>query len=78
MKFKLEASDNLSKARAGELTTDHGTIQTPVFMPVGTAGSVKAVHQRELKEDINAECIIDCALLAAMKMIPIPAILFPL
>jgi len=58
MKFKLEASDNLSKARAGELFTEHGIIQTPVFMPVGTAGSVKAVHQRELKEDINAQIIL--------------------
>jgi len=58
MKFKLEASDNLSKARAGEIFTEHGIIQTPVFMPVGTAGSVKAVHQRELKEDINAQIIL--------------------
>jgi len=58
MKFKLEASDNLSKARAGEFFTDHGNIQTPVFMPVGTAGSVKAVHQRELKEDIKAQIIL--------------------
>ncbi|UYZ57509.1 tRNA guanosine(34) transglycosylase Tgt [Hymenobacter latericus] len=58
MTFDLVAHDPQSKARAGVLTTDHGTIQTPIFMPVGTAGSVKAVHQREIKEDINAEIIL--------------------
>lgn len=58
MKFKLEVSDKLSKARAGEITTDHGVIKTPIFMPVGTAGSVKAIHQRELKEDIKAQIIL--------------------
>ncbi|MEJ7779162.1 MAG: tRNA guanosine(34) transglycosylase Tgt [Daejeonella sp.] len=58
MKFKLEATDTHTKARAGVITTDHGTIQTPIFMPVGTAGSVKAVHQRELAEDIKAQIII--------------------
>ena len=58
MKFKLEATDSLSKARAGEVTTDHGTIQTPIFMPVGTAGSVKAVHQRELDNDVKAQIIL--------------------
>ncbi|HYK76122.1 MAG TPA: tRNA guanosine(34) transglycosylase Tgt [Daejeonella sp.] len=58
MKFKLEATDPFSKARAGEVTTDHGTIKTPIFMPVGTAGSVKAVHQRELKNDIQAQIIL--------------------
>jgi queuine tRNA-ribosyltransferase len=58
MKFKLEALDPLSKARAGEITTAHGLIQTPIFMPVGTAGSVKAVHQRELKDDIQAQIIL--------------------
>jgi queuine tRNA-ribosyltransferase len=58
MKFSLKASDPSSKARAGELITDHGTIQTPIFMPVGTAGSVKAIHQRELKEDIGAQIIL--------------------
>ena len=58
MKFKLEATDSLSKARAGEITTDHGTIQTPIFMPVGTAGSVKAVHQRELDNDVKAQIIL--------------------
>lgn len=58
MKFKLEVSDKLSRARAGEITTDHGVIKTPIFMPVGTAGSVKAIHQRELKDDIKAQIIL--------------------
>ncbi len=58
MKFKLLAKDKLSKARAAEITTDHGLIQTPIFMPVGTAGTVKAIHQRELKEDIGAQIIL--------------------
>lgn len=58
MQFKLEAKDLGSKARTGTVTTDHGDIKTPIFMPVGTAGSVKAVHQRELKEDINAQIIL--------------------
>ncbi|MFM6975921.1 MAG: tRNA guanosine(34) transglycosylase Tgt [Sphingobacteriaceae bacterium] len=58
MKFTLEKTDQLSRARAGEITTDHGIIQTPIFMPVGTAGTVKAVHQRELKEDIQAQIIL--------------------
>ena len=58
MKFTLEVTDKLSKARAGELSTAHGTIKTPIFMPVGTAGSVKAVHQRELKEDVKAQIIL--------------------
>ncbi len=58
MKFSLTAQDKNSKARAGEITTDHGTIQTPIFMPVGTAGTVKAVHQRELKEDVKAQIIL--------------------
>ncbi|AYA37246.1 tRNA guanosine(34) transglycosylase Tgt [Hymenobacter oligotrophus] len=58
MTFDLVAHDPQTKARAGVLTTDHGTIQTPIFMPVGTAGSVKAVHQREVKEDINAQIIL--------------------
>ncbi|PST82217.1 tRNA guanosine(34) transglycosylase Tgt [Pedobacter yulinensis] len=58
MKFDLQAKDPLSKARAGVVTTDHGAIQTPIFMPVGTAGTVKAVHQRELKEDISAQIIL--------------------
>ncbi len=58
MKFTLQHSDPQSKARVGLVETDHGTIQTPIFMPVGTAGSVKAVHQRELKEDIHAQIIL--------------------
>ena len=58
MNFKLEAKDPGSKARTGTITTDHGEIKTPIFMPVGTAGSVKAVHQRELKEDIKAQIIL--------------------
>ncbi|MBE9582879.1 tRNA guanosine(34) transglycosylase Tgt [Mucilaginibacter sp. JRF] len=58
MKFTLAAQDKFSKARAGEITTDHGTIQTPIFMPVGTAGTVKAVHQRELVDDIKAQIIL--------------------
>lgn len=49
---------SLGKARAGTITTDHGTIQTPIFMPVGTVASVKTVHQRELKDDIKAQIIL--------------------
>jgi len=58
MKFNLIATDKKSNARAGEIFTDHGTIQTPIFMPVGTVGSVKAVHLKELKEDIKAQIIL--------------------
>jgi queuine tRNA-ribosyltransferase len=58
MKFRLELTDSKSSARAGTISTDHGEIETPIFMPVGTAGSVKAVHQRELRDDINAEIIL--------------------
>lgn len=58
MKFTLSATDPDSKARAGMLVTDHGEIPTPIFMPVGTAGSVKAVHQRELETDIDAKIIL--------------------
>src|SRR5690554_4141185 len=58
MKFTLENTDSKSKARTGLIKTDHGDIQTPMFMPVGTAGSVKAVHQRELTYDIKAEIIL--------------------
>ncbi|MCB0479196.1 MAG: tRNA guanosine(34) transglycosylase Tgt [Crocinitomicaceae bacterium] len=58
MQFKLEHKDPKSKARAGEIKTDHGIIQTPIFMPVGTQGTVKGVHQRELKEDVNADIIL--------------------
>jgi queuine tRNA-ribosyltransferase len=58
MTFQLVHPDNKSSARAGILTTAHGTIHTPIFMPVGTAGSVKAIHQRELENDIGAEIIL--------------------
>jgi queuine tRNA-ribosyltransferase len=58
MFFQLKNKDKLSKARAGEIFTDHGSIKTPVFMPVGTAGSVKGVHQRELEDDIKAQIIL--------------------
>ena len=58
MKFTLQHSDPQSKARAGLLETAHGVIETPIFMPVGTAGTVKAVHQRELKNDIQAQIIL--------------------
>ena len=58
MKFSISATDPNSKARAGKIITSHGEIPTPIFMPVGTAGSVKAVHQRELQEDIDAKIIL--------------------
>ena len=58
MKFQRVAIDKETKARAGTITTDHGTIETPIFMPVGTVGSVKGVHQRELKNDINPDIIL--------------------
>ncbi len=58
MQFTLQATDAQSKARAGQLVTDHGVIETPIFMPVGTVGSVKAVHQRELADDIHARIIL--------------------
>lgn len=58
MKFTLLKTDPASKARAGLLETDHGLIETPIFMPVGTQGSVKAVHQTELKQDIQAQIIL--------------------
>lgn len=58
MKFDLKSTDIDSKARAGKITTAHGTIETPIFMPVGTVASVKAVHQHELKDDINADIIL--------------------
>lgn len=58
MNFNLLGLDAQSKARAGLITTDHGEIPTPIFMPVGTAGSVKAVHQRELENDVKAPIIL--------------------
>ncbi len=58
MNFKLTHADPKSSARAGSIQTDHGTIETPIFMPVGTAGTVKAVQQRELENDIGAQIIL--------------------
>lgn len=58
LQFEIKATDSGSKARAGIITTDHGTIETPIFMPVGTVGSVKAVTQQQLKEEIKAEIIL--------------------
>ena len=58
MKFNLITTDTNSKARAATLATDHGVIETPIFMPVGTVGTVKGVHQRELKNDINPDIIL--------------------
>ena len=58
MKFDLKITDPKSKARAGVITTDHGEIETPIFMPVGTVGTVKGVHQTELKNDINPDIIL--------------------
>ena len=58
MNFELLKTDEVTKARAGRITTDHGVIETPIFMPVGTVASVKGVQQRELSEDINADIIL--------------------
>lgn len=58
MQFKLKLTDTKSAARRGTITTAHGVIETPAFMPVGTAGAVKAVHMRELKDDIKAQIIL--------------------
>ncbi len=58
MDFQLQATAPGSEARAGLITTDHGTIETPIFMPVGTLGSVKAVHQHELRDDVKAQIIL--------------------
>ncbi len=58
MKFEIQTTDTASSARAGTFTTAHGEVQTPIFMPVGTVASVKAVHQHELKEDIKAQIIL--------------------
>ena len=58
MKFDLLKTDSQSQARAGTITTDHGVIETPIFMPVGTVASVKGVHQRELREEINPDIIL--------------------
>lgn len=58
MQFEKTATDAGSSARAGLLSTDHGTIETPVFMPVGTAGAVKALHIKELREDVKASIVL--------------------
>ena len=58
MKFSLEKTDPLSQARAGLIETDHGLVETPIFMPVGTASTVKGVHQHELENDIKAQIIL--------------------
>jgi len=58
MQFKIFSTDPKSAARAGEITTDHGIIRTPIFMPVGTAGSVKGLHIQDVKEDVKAEIIL--------------------
>ena len=58
MQFDLKATDTSTLARAGSITTDHGVIETPIFMPVGTVGTVKGVHQRELELDINPDVIL--------------------
>jgi queuine tRNA-ribosyltransferase len=58
MKFDLKTTDPKSKARAGVISTDHGTIETPIFMPVGTVGTVKGVHQTELKDQVNPDIIL--------------------
>lgn len=58
MKFTLEAQANGSAARAGTFTTAHGEVQTPIFMPVGTVGSVKALHMRDLRDDVKAQIIL--------------------
>jgi queuine tRNA-ribosyltransferase len=58
MNFELTATSVNSRARAGVITTDHGTIDTPIFMPVGTAGTVKGIHTRDLKDDVKAQIIL--------------------
>ena len=58
MTFELQHTDNASEARAGLITTDHGTIETPIFMPVGTVGSVKGVHFSELRQQVGAQIIL--------------------
>ena len=58
MKFTCQHTDTGSKARAGAITTDHGQIETPIFMPVGTQASVKGIHQKDLKQEINPDIIL--------------------
>ena len=58
MKFELQHTDPQSMARAGKITTDHGEILTPIFMPVGTVGSVKGLHFRDVADDAKAQIIL--------------------
>ncbi len=58
LQFELQHTDTGSKARTGKIITDHGEILTPIFMPVGTVGSVKAVTQKQLQEDVKAQIIL--------------------
>ncbi len=58
MKFEIQATDTFGNARAGKISTAHGDIETPIFMPVGTAGTVKGIHQREIKNDVEAQIIL--------------------
>ena len=58
MQFQLQHTDLKSGARAGKLITDHGEIETPIFMPVGTVGSVKAVHQKDKKDLLEGDCYV--------------------
>src|SRR6266446_9408881 len=58
LSFQLQTTDKNSKARTGKISTDHGEIDTPIFMPVGTAGSVKAVSQQQLVNDVKAQIIL--------------------
>jgi len=58
LQFEIHTSDSTSKARTGKITTDHGEIMTPIFMPVGTVGSVKAVTQQQLKNEVHAQIIL--------------------
>ena len=63
MKFELQVTDKASDARTGIITTDHGQIKTPIFMPVGTVGSVKGVHFEELKKQVKAQIILGLSLI---------------
>src|SRR5215472_7322095 len=58
LEFELQKTDSASQARTGRISTDHGEILTPIFMPVGTAGSVKAVSKHQLEEDVKAQIIL--------------------
>ena len=58
MRFELQHKDPSTSARCGRITTDHGVIETPIFMPVGTVGSVKGVYHRDLRDDIRAQIIL--------------------